>query len=165
MAPDMLAKDHTFSCPTTNGIVPPGEKKFVSVFFHPKTLDVRTINYLSVMPSGCASHTLLKVVGFCRGTGNPRMLHGPWGQEQFTFRVGKGSLPAFKRVMPPCPSTWVSAAPWWALCRISFGHLEIMFPPSPLVTYRSAQVAGVLGLSCPASVTRQHRLPPVGPFL
>ncbi|XP_044890430.1 cilia- and flagella-associated protein 65 isoform X2 [Felis catus] len=67
VAPDMLAKDHTFSCPTTNGIVPPGEKKFVSVFFHPETLDIRTIDYLSIMPSGCASHTLLKVVGFCRG--------------------------------------------------------------------------------------------------
>uniref|UniRef100_A0A673SXB1 Cilia and flagella associated protein 65 n=1 Tax=Suricata suricatta TaxID=37032 RepID=A0A673SXB1_SURSU len=67
VAPDVLAKDHTFSCPTTNGIVLPGEKKFVSVFFHPKTLDVRTIDYLSIMPSGCASHTLLKVVGFCRG--------------------------------------------------------------------------------------------------
>uniref|UniRef100_A0A452UYE3 Cilia and flagella associated protein 65 n=2 Tax=Ursus TaxID=9639 RepID=A0A452UYE3_URSMA len=67
IAPDMLAKDHAFSCPTTNGIVPPGGKKSVSVFFHPETLDVRTIDYLSVMPAGCASQTLLKVVGFCRG--------------------------------------------------------------------------------------------------
>ncbi|XP_032492501.1 cilia- and flagella-associated protein 65 [Phocoena sinus] len=67
VAPDMLAKDEAFSCPTAHGIVPPGEKKCVSVFFHPKTLDVRTMDYLSVMPSGCASQTLLKVVGFCRG--------------------------------------------------------------------------------------------------
>uniref|UniRef100_A0A8C7CAS4 Cilia and flagella associated protein 65 n=1 Tax=Neovison vison TaxID=452646 RepID=A0A8C7CAS4_NEOVI len=67
VAPDMLAKDHAFSCPTTNGIVPPGRKKLVSVSFHPETLDVRTIDYLSIMPSGCASQTLLKVVGFCRG--------------------------------------------------------------------------------------------------
>ncbi|XP_022355528.1 cilia- and flagella-associated protein 65 [Enhydra lutris kenyoni] len=67
VAPDMLAKDHAFSCPTTNGIVPPGGKKLVSVSFHPETLDVRTIDYLSIVPSGCASQTLLKVVGFCRG--------------------------------------------------------------------------------------------------
>ncbi|XP_004402829.1 PREDICTED: coiled-coil domain-containing protein 108 [Odobenus rosmarus divergens] len=67
VAPDMLAKDHTFSCPTTNGIVPPGGEKLVSVSFHPETLDVRTIDYLSIMPSGCASQTLLKIVGFCRG--------------------------------------------------------------------------------------------------
>lgn len=150
MAPDMLAKDHTFSCPTTNGIVPPGEKKFVSVFFHPETLDIRTIDYLSIMPSGCASHTLLKVVGFCRGTGNPRMLPGLWGPELPAFRAEQGSLPAFKGVTPPCPSAWVSAAPWWAPCGISFGHLEIRFPLSSLVPWRSAQVAGVLGLSSPA---------------
>ncbi|XP_046498897.1 cilia- and flagella-associated protein 65 isoform X4 [Equus quagga] len=67
MAPDMLAKDQAFSCPTAHGIVPPGEKKCVSVFFHPETLDVRTMDYLFIMPSGCASQTLLKVVGFCRG--------------------------------------------------------------------------------------------------
>ena len=150
MAPDMLAKDHTFSCPTTNGIVPPGEKKFVSVFFHPETLDIRTIDYLSIMPSGCASHTLLKVVGFCRGTGNPRMLPGLWGPEQPAFRAEQGSLPTFKGVTHPCPSAWVSGAPWWAPCGISFGHLEIRFPLSSLVTWRSAQVAGVLGLSSPA---------------
>eukprot|EP00069_Balaena_mysticetus_P020997 bmy_13368T0 len=67
VAPDMLAKDEAFSCPTAHGIVPPGEKKCVSVFFHPETLDVKTMDYLSIMPSGCASQTLLKVVGFCRG--------------------------------------------------------------------------------------------------
>lgn len=75
VAPDMLTKDQAFSCPTTSGIVPPGEKKYVSVFFHPDTLDVRTMDYLSIIPSGCAAQTLLKVVGFCRGTGNPRTLH------------------------------------------------------------------------------------------
>lgn len=88
MAPDMLAKDQAFSCPTAHGIVPPGEKKCVSVFFHPETLDVRTMDYLSIMPSGCASQTLLKVVGFCRGTGNPGTQQSPWGQEQPTLRVG-----------------------------------------------------------------------------
>ncbi|XP_031308056.1 cilia- and flagella-associated protein 65 [Camelus dromedarius] len=67
VAPDMLAKDQVFSCPTAHGIVPPGEKKCVSVFFHPETLDARTVDYLSIMTSGCASQTLLKVVGFCRG--------------------------------------------------------------------------------------------------
>ncbi|KAM8900796.1 cilia- and flagella-associated protein 65 isoform 3-T7 [Lycaon pictus] len=67
VAPDMLAEDHAFSCPTTHGNVPPGEKKSVSVFFHPETLDIRAIDYLSIVPSGCASQTLLKVVGFCRG--------------------------------------------------------------------------------------------------
>nr|XP_019597442.1 PREDICTED: cilia- and flagella-associated protein 65 [Rhinolophus sinicus] len=67
VAPDMLTKDQAFSCPTTSGIVPPGEKKYVSVFFHPDTLDVRTMDYLSIIPSGCAAQTLLKVVGFCRG--------------------------------------------------------------------------------------------------
>lgn len=74
MAPDTLTKDQAFSCPTACGIVPPGEKRCVSVFFHPKTLDVRTMDYLSVMPSGCASHTMLKVVGFCGGTDSPRTL-------------------------------------------------------------------------------------------
>lgn len=92
MAPDMLAKDEAFSCPTAHGIVPPGEKKCVSVFFHPKTLDVRTMDYLSVMPSGCASQTLLKVVGFCRGTGSPRSLHSLWRQEQPMLRIGKCPL-------------------------------------------------------------------------
>ncbi|XP_063646851.1 cilia- and flagella-associated protein 65 isoform X1 [Pan troglodytes] len=64
---DELAEDQAFSCPTAHGIVLPGEKKCVSVFFHPKTLDTRTVDYCSIMPSGCASKTLLKVVGFCRG--------------------------------------------------------------------------------------------------
>ncbi|KAM5267433.1 cilia- and flagella-associated protein 65 isoform 1-T1 [Hipposideros larvatus] len=67
VAPDMLTKDQAFSCPVASGFVPPGEKKYVSVFFHPETLDVRTMDYLSIMPSGSASQTLLKVVGFCRG--------------------------------------------------------------------------------------------------
>ncbi|XP_014640990.1 PREDICTED: coiled-coil domain-containing protein 108 [Ceratotherium simum simum] len=67
MASDTLAKDQAFSCPTAHGIVPPGEKRWVSVFFHPETLDVRTMDYLSIMPSGCTSQTLLQVVGFCRG--------------------------------------------------------------------------------------------------
>ncbi|XP_008582718.1 PREDICTED: coiled-coil domain-containing protein 108 [Galeopterus variegatus] len=67
VAPDVLAKDQAFSCPTAHGIVAPGEKKCVSVFFHPETLDVRTMDYFSIMTSGCASQTLLKVVGFCRG--------------------------------------------------------------------------------------------------
>nr|KAF6336290.1 cilia and flagella associated protein 65 [Myotis myotis] len=67
VAQDMLPKDQAFSCPTACGIVPPGKKKYVSVFFHPKTLDVKTMDYVTVMPSGCASQTLVKVVGFCRG--------------------------------------------------------------------------------------------------
>ncbi|XP_027821002.2 cilia- and flagella-associated protein 65 isoform X5 [Ovis aries] len=67
VAPDVLVKDQAFSCPTAHGIVPPGEKKFVSVFFRPETLDVRTMDYLSIVPSGCASQTLLKVIGFSRG--------------------------------------------------------------------------------------------------
>uniref|UniRef100_A0A8C9J5I9 Cilia and flagella associated protein 65 n=1 Tax=Piliocolobus tephrosceles TaxID=591936 RepID=A0A8C9J5I9_9PRIM len=67
ISPDELAEDQAFSCPTACGVVLPGEKKFVSVFFHPKTLDTRTVDYFSIMPSGCASKTLLKVVGFCRG--------------------------------------------------------------------------------------------------
>ncbi|XP_054405827.1 cilia- and flagella-associated protein 65 isoform X1 [Pongo abelii] len=67
ISPDELAEDQAFSCPTAHGIVLPGENKCVSVFFHPKTLDTRTVDYCSIMPSGCASRTLLKVVGFCRG--------------------------------------------------------------------------------------------------
>lgn len=74
MAPDTLAKDQAFWCPVAHGVVLPGEKKCVSVFFHPETLDIRTMDYLSIMPSGGASQTLLKLVGFCRGTGNPRSL-------------------------------------------------------------------------------------------
>lgn len=67
MAEDMPAKDQSFSCPTSQGIVPPGEKKCVSLFFHPKTVDSRAIDYFSIVPSGCATQTLLQVVGFCRG--------------------------------------------------------------------------------------------------
>uniref|UniRef100_A0A8D0U5J0 Cilia and flagella associated protein 65 n=1 Tax=Sus scrofa TaxID=9823 RepID=A0A8D0U5J0_PIG len=67
MAPDTLAKDQAFWCPVAHGVVLPGEKKCVSVFFHPETLDIRTMDYLSIMPSGGASQTLLKLVGFCRG--------------------------------------------------------------------------------------------------
>lgn len=66
----------------------------MSVFFHPETLDVRTIDYLSVMPAGCASQTLLKVVGFCRGTATLGCRTALWGQEQPLFRIRKGSLPA-----------------------------------------------------------------------
>ncbi|KAM6151943.1 cilia- and flagella-associated protein 65 [Erethizon dorsatum] len=67
MTPDMLAKDQAFSCSTGCGIVPPGEKKCVSVFFHPKTLDSRATDYFSIIPSGGASQTLLQVVGFITG--------------------------------------------------------------------------------------------------
>lgn len=67
MAEDMLAKDQSFSCPTSQGIVPPGEKKCVSLFFHPKTLDSKAIDYFSIVPSGCATQTVLQVVGFCKG--------------------------------------------------------------------------------------------------
>ncbi|KAK2108453.1 hypothetical protein P7K49_013618 [Saguinus oedipus] len=69
-----MARDQAFSCPTAHGVVLPGEKKCVSVYFHPKTLDTRTMDYFSIVPSGCASKTLLKVVGFCGGTGDPRGL-------------------------------------------------------------------------------------------
>ncbi|CAH6791790.1 Cfap65 [Phodopus roborovskii] len=67
MSEDMLTKDHTFSCSVGQGIVPPGEKKSLSVFFHPKTLDSIAIDYLSIVPSGCASQTRLQVIGFCKG--------------------------------------------------------------------------------------------------
>uniref|UniRef100_A0A8C0WEE3 Cilia and flagella associated protein 65 n=1 Tax=Castor canadensis TaxID=51338 RepID=A0A8C0WEE3_CASCN len=67
MVPDMLAKDQVFSCSRAHGMVSPGGKKCVSVFFHPKTLDSRRMDYISVIPSGCASQTLLQVIGFCRG--------------------------------------------------------------------------------------------------
>ncbi|XP_023366136.1 cilia- and flagella-associated protein 65 [Otolemur garnettii] len=64
---DLLGKDQAFSCPTVHGIVPPGGKKCVSMFFHPETLDSRSMDYFSIMPSGCSSQTQLKVIGFCRG--------------------------------------------------------------------------------------------------
>ncbi|XP_006496055.1 cilia- and flagella-associated protein 65 isoform X4 [Mus musculus] len=67
MAEHVLTKDPSFSCSTSQGIVPPGEKKCLSLFFHPKTLDSRAIDYFSIIPSGCATKTLLQVVGFCRG--------------------------------------------------------------------------------------------------
>ena len=104
VASDTLTKDQAFSCPTAYGIVPPGEKKCVSVFFHPKTLDVRTMDYLSVMPSGCASQTVLKVVGFCGGTGSPRTLHFSGDRNSLHLRLGNA----------PSPSALVSAAPRWA---------------------------------------------------
>lgn len=92
---DMLPKDQAFSCPTAYGVVPPGEKKDVSVFFHPKTLDVRTMDYLSVLPSGCVSPTLLKVVGFCRGTGNPKVLH--FSGDRSSPCLGLGNAPRLLR--------------------------------------------------------------------
>lgn len=92
VAPDVLVKDQAFSCPTAHGIVPPGEKKLVSVFFRPETLDVRTMDYLSIVPSGCASQTLLKVVGFSRGTGSPRSLHCLQGQQQPLLTTDKPLL-------------------------------------------------------------------------
>ncbi|XP_060224626.1 cilia- and flagella-associated protein 65 [Meriones unguiculatus] len=67
IAEDVLTKDHAFSCSTTHGMVPPGEKKCLSLFFHPNTLDSRTRDYFSIVPAGCASQTQLQVVGFCRG--------------------------------------------------------------------------------------------------
>ncbi|XP_077011288.1 cilia- and flagella-associated protein 65 isoform X7 [Tamandua tetradactyla] len=67
VSPDVLPKDQAFSCPTAQGVVHPGEKIHVSVFFRPETLDTRTMDYFSITPSGCASQTLLKVVGFCTG--------------------------------------------------------------------------------------------------
>lgn len=72
IAPDLPSKEQAFSCPTTEGVVRPGEKTYVSVFFHPEALDSRTVDYFSITPAGSASQTLLKVVGFCRGTGHPR---------------------------------------------------------------------------------------------
>ncbi|XP_023578883.1 cilia- and flagella-associated protein 65 isoform X2 [Octodon degus] len=67
MATDMLTKDQAFSCSLSHGIVPPGEKKNVSVFFHPKTVGSRAIDYFFITPAGSASQTLLQVVGFSTG--------------------------------------------------------------------------------------------------
>ncbi|XP_013375236.1 PREDICTED: coiled-coil domain-containing protein 108 isoform X3 [Chinchilla lanigera] len=67
MTPDMLARDQAFSCSTGHGIVPPGEKKYVSMFFHPNALDGRAMGYFSIIPSGSGSQTLLQVVGFSTG--------------------------------------------------------------------------------------------------
>ncbi|XP_063101487.1 cilia- and flagella-associated protein 65 isoform X2 [Cavia porcellus] len=67
MATDMLVKDQAFSCSMAQGIIPPGQKKYVSVFFHPKTLDNRAVDYFSIIPSGGASQTLLQAVGFSTG--------------------------------------------------------------------------------------------------
>ncbi|XP_058520276.1 cilia- and flagella-associated protein 65 [Ochotona princeps] len=67
IAPDLQSKEQAFSCPTTEGVVRPGEMTYVSVFFHPEALDSRTVDYFSITPAGSASQTLLKVVGFCRG--------------------------------------------------------------------------------------------------
>lgn len=97
MAQDMLPKNQDFSCPTAYGIVPPGKKKCVSVFFHPKTLDVRTMGYVTVMLSGCASQTLVKVVGFCRGTGNPRTLHFSGDRSRSSPCLGLGNAACLLR--------------------------------------------------------------------
>ncbi|MBZ3880635.1 Coiled-coil domain-containing protein 108, partial [Sciurus carolinensis] len=67
IASDILVKDQAFSCSKGHGTVPPGGKKYVSIFFHPETLDIRTMDYISIMSSGCASQTVLKVIGFCIG--------------------------------------------------------------------------------------------------
>ncbi|XP_069872977.1 cilia- and flagella-associated protein 65 isoform X3 [Dipodomys merriami] len=67
MVPDVLSKDQEFSCSKSYGIVPPREKKCVSLFFHPKTVDSKTVEYFSILPAGCASQTLLQVIGLCKG--------------------------------------------------------------------------------------------------
>lgn len=162
MAPDMQAKDLAFSCPTTHGIVPPGEKKCVSVFFCPETLNIRTTDYLSIVPSGCASQTLLKLVGFCRGTGNCRTLHRPWGQEQPTPRPGKYSPPVPKGQTPHCPSAWVSAAPWWLMGESlqTPGENAPALGPGGLL-----RLLGLQAFPTQPSVSKQQPLPSVGTFL
>ena len=50
------------------------------------------MDYLSIVPSGCASQTLLKVVGFSRGTGSPRSLHCLQRQEQPLLTTDKRLL-------------------------------------------------------------------------
>lgn len=162
----MLPKDQTFSCPTVYGIVPPKKKKYVSVFYHPKTLDARNIDYVTVMPAGCASQTLLKVVGFCRGTGNPRMLQFSGDRSSPCLCLGLGNAPCLLRagcllalqplcLLPPgglseesVEDTWRS----WA-CPHSVG------------TCRSAEAAGLPVFPAWPSVSRHHHLPSVGPFL
>ncbi|KAM5228716.1 cilia- and flagella-associated protein 65 [Ctenodactylus gundi] len=67
MTADVLVKDHAFSCTVSHGIVPPGKKQYASLFFHPKTLDSKAVDYFAIVPSGCASQTLLQVVGSCTG--------------------------------------------------------------------------------------------------
>lgn len=49
----------------------------MSLFFHPETLDIRTMDYISIMSSGCAFQTVLKVVGFCIGNGVPQARSSP----------------------------------------------------------------------------------------
>ncbi|XP_004617232.2 cilia- and flagella-associated protein 65 [Sorex araneus] len=62
-----LTEDQTFWCSPVQGTVRPGEKKHVSLFFCPETLDGRTRDYFSIIPSGSTSQTPLKVIGHCRG--------------------------------------------------------------------------------------------------
>lgn len=82
------------------------------------------------------------------------------GQEQPMLRIGKCSSLTPKSQPPPCPSASVSAAPWWAQGGIICRYLEIMFPPSTLVTWRSAQAVGAPGLSSMA-FSLQKAPPPI----
>lgn len=82
VAPDVLVKTRPSTRAPALGIVPPERRNSCRCSSAPETLDVRTMDYLSIVPSGCASQTLLKVVGFSRGTGGPRSLHCLQGQQQ-----------------------------------------------------------------------------------
>lgn len=178
VAPDVLVKDQAFSCPTAHGIVPPGEKKFVSVFFRPETLDVRTMDYLSIVPSGCASQTLLKVVGFSRGTGSPRSLHCLQGQQQPLLTTDQRLLldawGLFTLSLGVCCPLVGSARNQLRSPGDTVGILTPRLPdsqPSPSNRHPSTTRPG--GLHRPlgrqafptqSSVSKQHHIPSVGPL-
>lgn len=167
MAPDMLAEDHAFSCPTTHGNVPPGEKKSVSVFFHPETLDIRAIDYLSIVPSGCASQTLLKVVGFCRGTGSPRTLRCCCSGTGAIPRLGLGrALGLLRRAWGLLPFSLGVCCPLVGSAGNQIWALEGMFLPWPLGERGGGlRLLGLWAFPAQLSVSRKHHSPSGGRLL
>lgn len=156
---------------------PPERRNSCSVFFRPETLDVRTMDYLSIVPSGCASQTLLKVVGFSGGTGSPRSLHCLQGQQQPLLTTDQRLLldawgPLYLSLGVCCPLVG-SARNQLRSPGDTVGILTPRLPdsqPSPSNRHPSTTRPGglhrALGAkpSAQSSVSKQHHIPSVGPL-
>ncbi|XP_075789053.1 cilia- and flagella-associated protein 65 isoform X3 [Pelodiscus sinensis] len=66
-AKEPLLRDWVFSCDVTQAVVPANEKLLVSVRFSPQTAGVQSVDYLTVVPVGHLTQTVLKVTGLCKG--------------------------------------------------------------------------------------------------
>ncbi|NWW85581.1 CFA65 protein, partial [Rhynochetos jubatus] len=66
-AKDPLLQDHVFSCDVSRGVVPAKGKLVLCIRFQPQTVGEHSTDYFTVVSAGCLLHTVLKVVGSCKG--------------------------------------------------------------------------------------------------